>query len=146
MSRAKPYILRKNEFPNITDTLLREYGIEKADVKGKRRDGTITECRHILMYIKKECTNATFKEVGNLFGGRDHSTAVYAKNKINDLMDVSESFRNKIEYLVHKEKTFHVEQFAEKLIDEMEKHGLTSTEMLDVIRMTRQKYQSMKNN
>jgi len=60
----------------------REFGCHVNDLRGARRTQDIAFARHIAMYLARELTEASLPQIGERFGGRDHSTVLYAVNKI----------------------------------------------------------------
>ncbi|MBI5286299.1 MAG: chromosomal replication initiator protein DnaA [Deltaproteobacteria bacterium] len=59
------------------------FNIKVSDLKSKRRLKTVTFPRQVAMYLARECTNASFPEIGTTFGGKDHSTVIHAHKKID---------------------------------------------------------------
>lgn len=58
------------------------YSLKPSDIKGGQRRKTISQPRHVAMYLVKTMTSLSYPEVGEQFGGKDHSTVIYAVNKI----------------------------------------------------------------
>jgi len=63
------------------------YGISQDDLSGTSRTQAIAQARQIAMYICREQTGLSLPKIGQLFGGRDHSTVLYACNKIREDMN-----------------------------------------------------------
>ncbi len=61
------------------------YKIKVADMYSKRRPANIAMPRQVAMYLAKELTQKSLPEIGELFGGRDHTTVLHAVRKISDL-------------------------------------------------------------
>jgi chromosomal replication initiator protein len=70
---------------NIQKSVADFYNIKVADMYSKRRPANIAMPRQIAMYLSKELTQKSFPEIGDLFGGRDHTTVLHAVKKITDL-------------------------------------------------------------
>ncbi|MGB6242193.1 MAG: chromosomal replication initiator protein DnaA [Castellaniella sp.] len=70
---------------NIQKTVADFYKIKVADMYSKRRPANIALPRQIAMYLAKELTQKSLPEIGDLFGGRDHTTVLHAVRKITDL-------------------------------------------------------------
>ncbi len=70
---------------NIQKTVADFYKIKVADMYSKRRPANIALPRQIAMYLSKELTQKSLPEIGDLFGGRDHTTVLHAVRKITDL-------------------------------------------------------------
>jgi chromosomal replication initiator protein len=67
---------------NIQKTVADFYKIKIADMYSKRRPASIAKPRQIAMYLAKELTQKSLPEIGELFGGRDHTTVLHAVRKI----------------------------------------------------------------
>ena len=70
---------------NIQKTVSDYYKIKVADMYSKRRPANIAMPRQVAMYLAKELTQKSLPEIGDLFGGRDHTTVLHAVRKISDL-------------------------------------------------------------
>lgn len=68
---------------NIQKTVADYYKIKVADMYSKRRPASIAGPRQIAMYLAKELTKRSLPEIGDLFGGRDHTTVLHAVRKIS---------------------------------------------------------------
>ncbi len=69
---------------NIQKSVADFYNIKVADMYSKRRPANIAMPRQIAMYLAKELTQKSFPEIGDLFGGRDHTTVLHAVKKITE--------------------------------------------------------------
>jgi len=69
---------------NIQKTVADFYKIKVADMYSKRRPANIARPRQIAMYLAKELTQKSLPEIGDLFGGRDHTTVLHAVRKITE--------------------------------------------------------------
>jgi chromosomal replication initiator protein len=67
---------------NIQKTVADFYKIRTADMYSKKRPASIARPRQIAMYLAKELTQKSLPEIGELFGGRDHTTVLHAVRKI----------------------------------------------------------------
>ena len=56
--------------------------IKISDIKAHNKNKTIVFARQIAMYLARKLTNCSFPDIGQKIGGRDHSTVIYANNKI----------------------------------------------------------------
>lgn len=76
---------------NITIDLIQKvvadyFGITQSDLRNKKRTRTVVFPRQIAMYIARELTEYSTTEIGEYFGGRDHTTVMYAIQKIESKM------------------------------------------------------------
>lgn len=72
---------------NIQKTVAEYYKIRVADILSTRRSRSITRPRQIAMALAKELTNHSLPEIGDAFGGRDHTTALHACRKVSALRE-----------------------------------------------------------
>jgi len=73
---------RQISIENIQKTVADYYKIKVADMYSKKRPASIARPRQIAMYLAKELTQKSLPEIGELFGGRDHTTVLHAVRKI----------------------------------------------------------------
>jgi chromosomal replication initiator protein len=83
---------------NIQRTVAEYYNIKISDILSKRRNRTIARPRQVAMALAKELTNHSLQEIGEAFGGRDHTTVLHACRKVAELResntDVAEDYKN----------------------------------------------------
>jgi chromosomal replication initiator protein len=88
---------------NIQKTVADYYKIKVADILSKRRSRSVARPRQVAMALAKELTNHSLPELGNAFGGRDHTTVLHACRKIEQLReeshDIKEDYKNLIRTL-----------------------------------------------
>jgi chromosomal replication initiator protein len=90
----------------VVSTVCSYYNIKSTQLKGVKRDSYLVTPRHICMYLLKEELGLTYVEIGNLMGGRDHSTVMHAVEKIGKLSSFSVKIREEIMFIkkrVHEE-------------------------------------------
>ena len=73
---------RQISVENIQKTVADYYKIKVADMYSKKRPASIARPRQIAMYLAKELTQKSLPEIGELFGGRDHTTVLHAVRKM----------------------------------------------------------------
>ena len=73
---------RQISVENIQKTVADYYKIKVSDMYSKKRPASIARPRQIAMYLAKELTQKSLPEIGELFGGRDHTTVLHAVRKI----------------------------------------------------------------
>lgn len=88
---------------NIQKTTAEYYKIRVADLLSKRRSRSIARPRQIAMALSKEFTGHSLPEIGDAFGGRDHTTVLHACRKISDLrkteQKIEEDYNNLVKIL-----------------------------------------------
>ncbi|MCL1902993.1 MAG: chromosomal replication initiator protein DnaA [Oscillospiraceae bacterium] len=73
------------------------YGISEDDIRSKKRSADISTARQIAIYVVHKITKLSYVEIGKEFGNRDHSTIVYAINKVKDIIVKDKGYRDTIE-------------------------------------------------
>ena len=83
---------------NIQRTVAEYYKIKMADLMSRRRSRSVARPRQVAMALSKELTNHSLPEIGDSFGGRDHTTVLHACRKIKELRetnsDIREDYKN----------------------------------------------------
>src|SRR5690554_1396804 len=72
---------------NIERTVAEYYKIKVADILSKRRSRSVARSRQVAMALAKKLTNHSLPEIGDAFGGRDHTTVLHATRKIAELRE-----------------------------------------------------------
>ncbi len=89
---------RQISIDNIQRVTAEYYKIKISDLLSKRRNRSIARPRQMAMFLAKQLTNHSLPEIGDAFGGRDHTTVLHACRKITELresnVDLSEDYRN----------------------------------------------------
>lgn len=83
---------------NIQKTVAEYYKVKVADLLSKRRSRSIARPRQMAMALAKELTSHSLPEIGDHFGGRDHTTVIHACRKVKELLseggDFAEDYKN----------------------------------------------------
>ena len=79
---------------NIQKTVADYYKLRLADLHSKTRTRSIARPRQVAMALAKELTNHSLPEIGNAFGGRDHTTVLHACRKIEELKESNREIRD----------------------------------------------------
>lgn len=82
------------------------YQISVADLKGKKRDKKFVIPRQIAIYVARELTEMAYTDIGNEFGGKDHSTIMSAYNKIAEQIKIDSSLESKIQLYIREIKEY----------------------------------------
>jgi chromosomal replication initiator protein len=80
----------------IRDAVAREWGVSVDGLVSKTRTKTLTVPRQVAMYLIRELLDLPLVEIGNLFGGRDHSTVIHSVRKVEDDLETDEQFRTRV--------------------------------------------------
>lgn len=70
----------------ILDATAEQFGLEIAQLQGKSRTRDLVHARQVGMYVCRELTDLSYPQIGKQFGGRDHTTVIYAYEKVSNLM------------------------------------------------------------
>ncbi len=84
--------LKNVEKENITideviKTVASHYGVKISDIKSQKKNKNISLSRQVAMYLSRKLTSTSYPDIGDKIGGRDHSTVIYAYNKIKKGLD-----------------------------------------------------------
>lgn len=80
------------------------FGVDLDELLGKKRVKEIVYARQLAMYLSRELANLSLPVIGDKFGGRDHTTVLHAKNKIERLMSEQRPTYNQIQELTNRLK------------------------------------------
>ncbi len=81
----------------IQKVVARYYNVTPSDLKSNKRLGTIAFPRQVAMYLAKEYTNLSLTEIGNLFGGKAHTTVMRSSHKISGLMQSKKRIKKEVD-------------------------------------------------
>lgn len=82
---SEPMVRKHPSIHRIIAAVCQRYDIDRNDLVSARRTMNVVRPRHIAMYLAKMLTLKSFPEIGRQFGGRDHTTVLFAVNKITRL-------------------------------------------------------------
>lgn len=87
-SRPVPVTIEK-----IVQEVARTFGANPSDIRSKKRDAPTSKMRQISMHVVSEMTGLSKESIGREFGGRDHSTVIYALREIKNEIDRDQSLK-----------------------------------------------------
>ena len=85
---------------DIITVVTRHFGVKLSELQSKKRTNAVAFPRQIAMYLARQVTRHSLEELGGFFGGRDHSTVVYAVDKIKRLSREDPSCRELLDQLL----------------------------------------------
>jgi len=94
-------VVRSITIEDIQKKIADYYGISPKEMKSNKRSRNLAFPRQVAMYISKELTQASLPEIGSSFGGRDHTTVLYAHRKIDAQRKEDRSFDDEIAHLLN---------------------------------------------
>lgn len=80
----------------IIDAVSKFYDVSIDDLKGPKRQKEIVKPRQMIMYLLREEANLSYPKIGQELGGRDHTTVIYAVEKISGQSEVSDPLRHEL--------------------------------------------------
>lgn len=100
----KDIIIEQNKeitVENIQKIVASHYQIKTSDLKSPKRLKTLVLPRQVAMYISRKLTSSSYPEIGNKFGGKDHSTIIHAIKKIDKKLEEDLQLRSTVEKLIN---------------------------------------------
>ncbi len=86
----------------IIKVVAEQLQVKPADIKGDRRQQSIARARQVAMYLTRKITNLSYPQIGEKFGGKDHSTVINADQRVQQLMEEDAEFRATVESLLRR--------------------------------------------
>ncbi|MGZ8429715.1 MAG: chromosomal replication initiator protein DnaA [Candidatus Deferrimicrobiaceae bacterium] len=99
LSRLLESSVREISPDTIQKLVAEHFGVKVTDLRSGRKHKVVALPRQVAMYLMREMTHCSFPDIGQRFGGRDHSTVMYAVKMIEKKMKDDVSLRNSIEAL-----------------------------------------------
>ncbi|MBV9103228.1 MAG: chromosomal replication initiator protein DnaA, partial [Candidatus Eremiobacteraeota bacterium] len=84
----------------IKERVAKEHGLTVRDMDHQRRDQKVAAPRQIAMYLATELTDYSLPRIAREFQKKDHTTVMYARDKVKNLMENDEEYRNRIRQLM----------------------------------------------
>ena len=84
----------------IITEVARTLSVKPEDIRSSKHSAPISRARQVAAFVVRSCTNLTMKQIGQEFGGRDHTTIVYAIQKVETEMDKDASFKNMVNDII----------------------------------------------
>ena len=84
----------------IISEVSRTYGVSAGDIRSSKRSAQVSTARQISMYIVREITQMSMSTIGEEFGGRDHSTVVYAIQQVEKNMKQDSRFKETVDDII----------------------------------------------
>lgn len=91
---------------NIQKVVAEHYNVSVSDLKSKKKDRKFVIPRQISIYICCSLTEYSTTEIGNEFGGRDHTTIMHARDKVESLLKTDSSMNSTVNLLIRATKDF----------------------------------------
>lgn len=91
---------RRVTIASIKERVSRAYNLTVKEMDHHRRDQRLTVPRQIAMYLATELTDNSLPQIAREFQKKDHTTIMYARDKVKQLMEVDETYRNKVRALM----------------------------------------------
>jgi len=114
LTRTLAETVLKDIFPNragrpisihtIQSEVCKYFNLSKTQLVGNKRSQDIVYPRQLAMYLARELTDMSLPKIGEEFGGRDHTTVMYANSKVNKMISTSREVYNQIQELTNRIK------------------------------------------
>lgn len=109
VSEALRNVFRSSSVPVTIETIQEAvsdyFKIKTADLLSKKRTSAVSHARQVAMYLAKELTQKSLPEIGVMFGGKDHTTVLYACRKISSSRSTDKQLRNDLHLLEQRIKS-----------------------------------------
>ncbi len=96
-----PVAIHQITFEAITKTVANYYHVKQEDLLGKKRTKNIVIPRQVVMYLCREEADLSYPRIGELLGGRDHTTVMYAYEKISKNIKTDSNLQNDITNIIN---------------------------------------------
>jgi chromosomal replication initiator protein len=93
-------VKRPLNFQTIQERVADEFGVSLMELKTKRRNKNIVLPRQIAMYLSRRLTEASLPEIAKFFGGKDHTTVLYAYNKIKAELESNTDLEQRVHKII----------------------------------------------
>jgi len=93
---------RKVTIETILRTVADHFGVKASEITGKRRNKSISLPRQICMYLARRLTDYSLVEIGGQFGGRDHTTVIYANDKIAKALETNHRLKEDLDVILRR--------------------------------------------
>ena len=90
----------------IQKVVANHYNISLSDIKSKKRNKKFVVPRQIAIYIARELADLSYPELGNEFGGRDHTTAMHSYEKVVDQLKTDSTLNSTVQLLIREVKDY----------------------------------------
>ena len=84
----------------IVEEVARTYGVSIEDIRSQKRNANVSSARQVAIYVVREITQIPLAEIGKSFGGRDHSTIVYAIQQVEKSFKKDRSAKDKVNDII----------------------------------------------
>lgn len=95
-------VYRTNSVAKIIDIVAKYFNLDSTMLKGKMKKKNVTDARSIAMYLSSIMTDESLERIGLEFGGRDHSTIIYSREKISNELKTNTTLQEEIKILKEK--------------------------------------------
>jgi chromosomal replication initiator protein len=80
----------------VVDVVARSFNVTSDHILGRDRSQNVALPRQVAMYLLREESNASLPQIGQAIGGRDHTTVMYAIEKISDMLERDDRLRRQV--------------------------------------------------
>lgn len=102
---GKRFDPNKVSMDDMLDVVARYFHLQRSDLQSQLRTKHIAHARQVAVYVIRELTDASFPQIGQLFGGRRHTTILYGYEKMKELMAVEPTLKQQIREITEQIKS-----------------------------------------
>ena len=92
----------KPDVETIIKVVSEAFQVKPGDIRGDRRQQSIARARQVAMFLTRKITSLSYPQIGEKFGGKDHSTVINADQRVAQIMDEDAEFRATVESLLRR--------------------------------------------
>lgn len=96
LARERPVV----GLDRIVEVIGAHFGVKASDLKSSKRTKSVSFPRQVVMHAARRVTTLSLEEIGDYFGGRDHTTVLYAVQKVDDVLQRNDELRSTVNSLV----------------------------------------------
>lgn len=85
---------------DVIDRCALAFGVSKEDIKGRSRERSVVYARHVASYILRKYTKLSYREIGDITGGRDHASVLNSFNVAQDLIETDARFSETVNGII----------------------------------------------
>ncbi len=86
--------------PPILEAVARKFNVRVSELQSKKRSKTVTQPRHVCMYLARQLTGQSLEQIGGYFGGRDHTTVLHAARAMTQQIEDDPKLKALVEEII----------------------------------------------
>ncbi len=86
LARGGGMVQPRGDLETVERVILAQFRLRPADLRGRRTRRTVRTARYLCMYLARQCTTASCREIARHFGSANHSTVVFSVSRMKEIM------------------------------------------------------------